>query len=129
MTSRCTNGATWSRTSFSGSKSSAASPPDMTKPTPASQPQSISLLPCSHSDECLQTLVRQRRVDPIEGGNAGAPVCSGPLLDQELGHRQEVHQFVVAQAFGFLDHFAHAVPDAKQRRSLLLLGEKPAATP
>lgn len=58
MTSRCTSGDTWSKTSSSGSKNSVASPLDTTKPTPALLPQSISPLPCSPSDECIQTLVQ-----------------------------------------------------------------------
>lgn len=47
-----TNGGPRSITSFSDSKSSAASPPDTTRPTPSSPPQSILL-----TDECLQTLL------------------------------------------------------------------------
>jgi hypothetical protein len=54
-----TNGGARSITSFSDSKSSAVSPPNTTRPTPSSPLLSISLLPCSHSDECLQTLVLQ----------------------------------------------------------------------
>src|SRR5260370_31865789 len=61
MTPKSTNGATWSRTSSKKSKSSVVSPPDTTKPTPASEPLSISSQPSWPSSECRQTLVLQRR--------------------------------------------------------------------
>src|SRR5260221_5946253 len=57
MTPKSTNGATWSRTSSKKSKSSVVSPPDTTKPTPASEPLSISSQPSWPSSECRQTLV------------------------------------------------------------------------
>src|SRR5260221_2754795 len=56
MTPKSTNGATWSRTSSKKSKSSVVSPPDTTKPTPASEPLSISSQPSWPSSECRQTL-------------------------------------------------------------------------
>src|SRR5215469_8213492 len=70
MTQKCISGVTWSRTSSSGSRSSAASPPVTTKPMPASPPPSISSGRCLLSDECLHTL-RRRRSPLLERVGAG----------------------------------------------------------
>src|SRR5262249_35634253 len=45
------------------------------------------------------------------------------ILDEELGHRQEVHELGVPEPFGFLHHLANGVPHAKQGRGFLLVGK------
>ena len=64
--------------------------------------------------------------------NAATPDVSvvDALLDQELGHGEEMDQLAVAQPFGLFDQLAHAVPHPEQRRRLLLAGQRlAAATP
>src|SRR5258708_4943440 len=73
-------------------------------------------------------LVRQRCIHLVEGRDARGG-GGGALLDQELGHREEMHHLAVAQPFGFDDQCAHAMPHAEQSRRLLLGGKRPATTP
>src|SRR5258707_8742165 len=79
MTPKSTNGATWSRTSSKKSKSSVVSPPDTTKPTPASEPLSISSQPSWPSSECRQTLVL------LGGRQAQGDMQLAQLLHRHLG--------------------------------------------
>src|SRR5258708_24622996 len=90
MTPKSTNGATWSRTSSKKSKSSVVSPPDTTKPTPASEPLSISSQPSWPSSECRQTLVLLRHKTSSAGRSSSTArtswqaACEG--IDQSFAH-------------------------------------------
>ena len=72
--------------------------------------------------------VRQARVDVLEGRHARRQ-RRRPLLDQELGHGEEMDQLAVAQPLGLFDQLAHAVPHPEQRRRLLLPGQRLAVAP